>query len=131
MDNKFEYTYSAPTAKERKYLEAIKREYLGDNIEPSVIDKIRALDKKIKNTATAVSLSLGIVGLLIFGGGLSLAILGTEPLELVFGVVIGLIGDAVIAVAYPIHKRLLKRGREKHADEMQALFAELDSEGKA
>lgn len=131
MDNRFEYTYSAPTAEERKYLESIKREYLGDNIEPSAIDKIRALDKKIKNTATAVSLSLGIVGLLTFGGGLSLALLGTEPLELVLGVVIGLIGDAIIAIAYPIHKWLLKRGREKHFDEMQELFKELDGEGEA
>ena len=131
MDNKFEYTYSAPTAEERKYLESIKRDYIGGGASPSTIDKIRALDNKIKSTATAVSLSLGIVGLLIFGGGLSLAILGVTPFELVLGVVIGLIGDAVIAVAYPIHKWLLKHGREKHKGEMEELFAQLDSENEA
>lgn len=131
MDNKFEYTYSAPTAEERKYLESIKRDYISGGASPSTIDRIRALDNKIKSTATAVSLSFGIVGLLIFGGGLSLAILGGTPFELVLGVIIGLIGDAVIAVAYPINKWLLKHGREKHKGEMDELFSMLDSEDKA
>ena len=79
-----------------------------------------------------MSLVLGIIGALVMGTGMSLImtdlseIFGMTVMEgMLIGVVVGLIGMTLVALAYPIYKKVLKSEREKIAAEILRLSEEL------
>lgn len=120
MENKtFNYTYSA---KEKADLEKIRKKYM-----PKSEDKfsyIKKLDKSVSDKATIWSIAVGVIGSLIMGAGMSLCmVLG--GIWMAVGIVIGVIGMAVVAVAYPLYVRILKRERERIAPEILKLTDEL------
>ncbi|MBQ7389476.1 MAG: hypothetical protein IJW02_00065 [Clostridia bacterium] len=125
--NNFTYTYSA---KERDEVRAIRDKYIPR--EESKMDRLRRLDRTAESRATVVSLILGIVGTLILGFGMSLVL---SELSLIFGdnkvvsvivgVVLGLVGGAVAALAYPVYNTVLAKERERIAPEVIRLTDEL------
>lgn len=125
--NNFTYTYSA---KERDEVRAIRDKYIPR--EESKMDRLRRLDRTAESRATVVSLILGIVGTLILGFGMSLVL---SDLSLIFGdnkvvsvivgVVLGLVGGAVAALAYPVYNTVLAKERERIAPEIIRLTDEL------
>lgn len=125
--NNFTYTYSA---KERDEVRAIRDKYIPR--EESKMDRLRRLDRVAESRATVVSLILGIVGTLILGFGMSLVL---SELSLIFGdnkvvsvivgVVLGLVGGAVAALAYPVYNTVLAKERERIAPEIIRLTDEL------
>ena len=123
-NNSFEYTYSAQRQQE---VEAIRKAYLPK--EEDKMEQLRRLHAVPTQKAQAVSLAVGIIGALILGTGMSLcmtelgAVLGN--LAMVIGVMIGLAGIMLVALAYPIHNRTLKKEREKIAPEILRLTDEL------
>lgn len=121
-DNKFSYTYSSPTEKERREIESIKRQYSKKNDDEISIERLRYLDSKVKSLPQAISLAFGVVGLLIFGLGLAL-VLHWNIIAL--GILVCLTGVPFIALAYPIYTILLKRGKKKYGDEILRLSEEL------
>ena len=73
--NKFEYTYSAPSEAERREIESIRRQYEEHpRSAESKLERLRKLDAYVKNSATCVALILGVVGLLIFGLGMAMVL---------------------------------------------------------
>lgn len=118
----FEINYSAPTESERREIESIRRRYLPEEERQDKLTRMRAIDKKITDAATASGVSLGIAGTLIFGTGMCMVM---EWALYAGGVVVSVIGAAACACAYPFYKRILRRGREKHADEILRLGDEL------
>ena len=115
----FEYTYSSERQKE---IEAIRRKY-----EPKAEDKmeqLRKLDRDTEKPGTIVSITIGVIGLLIFGAGLSLAMVWKETM-LVVGVLVGLLGMILMASALPVYKIVTKKQREKVASQILALSEEL------
>ena len=67
---------------------------------------------------TGMCLSMGIIG-----GGTSLFML--------LGIIIGIIGIAMVSVNYPIYKRVLEKGKQKYAFEIMELAKEItDSESQ-
>ena len=120
----FTYTYSAEQKDEAKrileqYTSAPKAE------QPLLpLDELHKIDDRIRTKALITSLSLGIVGTLILGGGMSMVMVFTDTL-IVPGILVGLVGMAVAFIAYPVHNRVLKREREKNADRIQTLAAEV------
>lgn len=126
---KFSYVYSAPTEEEKREIEDIRRRYASDGDEPNKLERLRRLDALVKRTPSIVSLILGIIGTLIFGGGLSIVleceglVLGLSPL-LVGGAVM-LLGCVPIAAAYPAYNVLFRRRKEKYGEEILRLSAEL------
>ena len=123
-NNSFEYTYSAQRQKE---VEEIRKAY-----HPKEEDKmaeLRRLHAIPTQKAQVASLAVGIIGALILGTGMSLcmtdigAALGN--LALILGIMIGLAGAVMVAVAYPIYNRVLKKEREKIAQEILRLTDEL------
>jgi len=89
-NNKFTYTYSAPTDRERKEIEKIRKQYDAVPKDSSQkAEKLRRLDSKVKNTAIVASLSVGIISSLILGLGMSLVMTFDHMLE---GIVVGFMG---------------------------------------
>lgn len=121
-NDKFTYTYSAPTEAERREIESIRRQYVAEDREVSKADRLRSLHSAVVGKATAVSLALGVVGTLVFGGGMALAL---EFDMLLIGIVLAIIGSIPIALAYPIYKRLYASGKRKYGDEIIRLSDEL------
>lgn len=120
---KFEYTYVAPTEAERKEILSIKQNYeIKTPKNETKLDRLRKLDAKVTNVAMAYSISLGILGLLIFGLGMSMIL---EWKLNIYGIIVSLIGIIPIAFAYPTYKRLIKKGKEKYGAEILKLSTEL------
>lgn len=124
MENneKFTYTYSAPTEAERREIESIRRQYKAETPTENKVERLRALHSKVVGRATAVSLVFGVVGTLIFGGGMALAL---EFDMLLLGVILSVIGAIPMAVAYPVYKSEMAKGRAKYGEEILRLSDEL------
>ena len=126
MENKegFSFTYSAEQQKE---IEAIRKKYLPK--EADKMQQLRKLHAVPSQKAQAASLAVGIIGALIMGTGMSLAMtdIGAAlgSLAMVLGIAVGLLGIVLVALAYPLYNRVLKKQREKIAPEILRLSDEL------
>lgn len=131
MENKdtFNYTYSA---KEQEEIKAIRNKYVAPQPTEDKMAQLRRLDAAVSQKATAVSLVFGVLGTLILGMGMSLAM--TEigktigfsgAAAMLLGVLIGIVGIVLVCVAYPIYNRILKKERERIAPEIIRLTDEL------
>lgn len=122
----FTYTYSAEQKDEAKRI--LDRYTLDPKAEQPIppLDELRQIDNRIRTKALIMSLTLGIVGTLILGAGMSMVMVFTDTL-IVPGIIVGLIGMAVAFIAYPVHNRIIKREREKNVDRIQSLAAEVQN----
>ena len=126
MENKegFHFTYSAAQQQE---VEDIRKKYLPK--EEDKMEQMRKLHAIPTQKAQAASLAIGIIGALIMGTGMSLAMtdIGAAlgSLAMVIGIVIGIVGMVLVALAYPLYNRVLKKQREKIAPEILRLSDEL------
>ena len=127
MDNRqdaFQYTYSA---KERSEVENIRRKYLPP--EENKMEQLRRLDNSATQKAQAASIAIGFLGALILGLGMSLcmtdlaALLGVDGM--LTGIPVGLVGLVLVAMAYPVFNRVLKKERRRIAPEILRLTDEL------
>ena len=120
----FEYTYSAPTEQERKEIESIRRQYQAQPVSDreEKLNRLRKLDSFVKNSATTVALILGVVGLLIFGLGMTMVL---EWELYVWGVVVGAVGLTPIMIAYPVYNLILNKNKEKYGEQIIMLTEEL------
>ena len=126
-DSGFKYTYSA---KEQDEIKRIRQKYQIQ--EEDGINRLRRLDAEVTSKATAIALSIGIVGTLIMGTGMSLilselsTLLGLAELTgMVGGIITGVLGIVMVVLAYPVYNKVIKKEREKIAPEILQLSAEL------
>ena len=126
MENKegFNFTYSAAQQQE---VEDIRKKYLPK--EEDKMEQLRKLHAIPTQKAQAASLAVGIIGALIMGTGMSLAMteIGAAlgSLAMVIGTLVGIVGMVLVALAYPLYNRVLKNQREKIAPEILRLSDEL------
>lgn len=120
----FEYTYSAPTEQERKEIESIRRQYQAQPVSDreEKLNRLRKLDSFVKNSATTVALILGVVGLLIFGLGMTMVL---EWELYIWGVVVGAVGLTPLMIAYPVYNLMLNKNKEKYGEQILMLTEEL------
>ena len=121
-NNKFSYTYSAPTEEEKCEVESIRRQYTAKTIEEDKMARLRRLHRSVVGHATALSLAVGIVGILVFGLGLSLVL---EFGKLTWGIIISLIGLCPTTLAYPIYNLAIKHGKTRYGDEIIRISNEI------
>lgn len=126
-NNTFKYTYSA---KEQAEIQKIRGKYVSP--EENGIDRLRRLDAGVAQKASAYAIALGIFGALIMGTGMSLAmtdigaVIGlNEQLCMLAGIAVGIVGLALVALAYPLYNRVVKKERERIAPEILRLSDEL------
>lgn len=120
MDNneKFEYTYSA---KQQAELETIRKKYLPK--EETKMDKLRRLDKSVTRPGTIISIIIGIVGTLIMGLGMCMCL---EWQQFVLGIILGALGIAILAAAYPVFNKITQKQKEKIAPKILRLTEEIE-----
>ena len=118
-ENAFQYSYSS---KQQSEIEAIKRKYMPK--QEDKLEQLKKLDKSAEKLGTVVGLILGIIGTLVMGTGMSCVMVWTESLFIV-GILVGLLGIIMIALAYPVYKIITKKQREKIAPMILALSEEL------
>ncbi len=101
--------------------EAIAKEYAPK--ENSKIVALKKLDNKAKLPATVFAYSFGIVSSLIAGTGMCLAmqVIGSGYVEMISGIVIGVLGFVGCGVNYPVYKRILEKDKAKYAYEIVEL----------
>ena len=120
----FRFTYSAQQQKE---VEAIRKKYLPQ--EADKMEQLRKLHAVPTQKAQVVSFVVGIIGALIMGTGMSLAMteIGAAlgSFAVVVGIVVGIVGMVLVALAYPVYNRVLNRQRKKIAPEILRLSDEL------
>ncbi|MBQ8281189.1 MAG: hypothetical protein IJZ25_02140, partial [Lachnospiraceae bacterium] len=95
---------------------------------PVVEDKLetlRKLDRGVENRGTMMSVITGVIGTLVLGAGMSMVMVMNEKVFMVLGIILGIIGIAVMAVAYPVYNRIVKKQREKIAPQVLALTEDL------
>lgn len=123
-NNAFEYTYSAQQQKE---VEAIRRKYIPN--EEDKMEQLRRLHSIPTHKAQSASIAIGVIGVLLLGFGMSLCMteLGAAlgNLALTMGIVVGLAGILLVALAYPVYNRTLKTERARIAPEIMKLADEL------
>lgn len=124
MQNDFEFKYSAPITEERKEIESIRNSY-SVHSESNKLMRLRELDAKVKNVPTVVSLVVGIIGLLVFGLGLTMIL---EWKLLVWGIIVSALGFVLMCGALPINKKLSSTLKAKYSDEIIKLSDELLNE---
>jgi len=120
----FQYTYSAAQQQE---IEDIRKKYLPK--EEDKMQQLRALHAVPTRKAQTASLIVGILGTLIMGTGMSLAMtdIGTAlgSWAMVLGIGVGLAGMVLVALAYPLYNRVLQKWREKIAPQILQLTDDL------
>ena len=94
------------------------------------LDALKELDAKVKRPANVFAYTYGSIGAIVMGAGMSLVM--TEIGEIIGlanamvpGILIGIVGMVLVALAYPLYNRVLKKQREKIAPEILRLSDEL------
>ena len=118
-NTKFEYTYSA---KQQEEIEAIRKKYMPQ--EEDKMELLRRLDRKVESSGTVVGLLFGVVGLLIFGAGMSMCLVGSSTM-FIPGILVGLVGIVPMVLAYPMYKKVTEAKRKELAPQIIDLTDEL------
>ena len=126
-NDKFEFTYAAPTERERKEVESLRKQYLPVEETTDKVTRLRKLDDKVKNPPQALALALGVVGTLIFGLGLTMIL---EWDVILWGAVLAVVGIVPLALAYPMYKWLFEKLKNKYREEILRLSEEILNEEK-
>lgn len=121
-NNKFTYNYVAPTKEECREIEDIKRRYEKQTHEKSKLERLRELDRKVKNPPMVWGLTLGVLGTLVFGLGLTMIL---EWKILLYGIIVMLVGCVPIALAYPAYNIVFSKQKGKYGEEILKLSEEL------
>ena len=120
----FEYTYSSAQQQE---IQAIRKKYLPK--EEDKMEKLRHLHSIPTRKAQAASIAVGVIGALVLGTGMSLCMteLGAAlgQLAMVVGILVGIAGMVLVALACPVFYHTLKKERARIAPEILQLTEEL------
>ena len=117
----FEYRYSA---KQQEEIEAIRRKYLPK--EEDKMEQLRQMDKRVSRKGTIISIIIGVIGCLLLGIGMCCT-MEWAGRWFVPGIIIGVIGIVMIALAYPLYERITKKERKKIAPLILKLADDLKS----
>ena len=123
----FTYNYSA---REQNEIKKIRNKY--SEPEEDGIERLRRLDRSASKKATSRSIALGCIGALIMGIGMSMAMtdiasfVGLSQMQsMLVGIPVGVLGIILVALAYPVYQKTLKKERDRIAPEIIRLSDEL------
>ena len=94
------------------------------------MEQLRKLDRQVTQKAQVLALILGVMGALVMGSGMSLAmtdigaVIGLKN-ALIAGIAVGMIGMIPMVLAYPLYNHILQKERQHIAPEILRLTDEL------
>ena len=115
----FHDTYSA---KQQEEIENIHKKYIPP--EEDKMAQLRRLDHSATKKGTRAAIALGIVGCLMMGLGMSCSMVWMG-VWFIPGIVIGLVGIAAVALAWPLYTHITRQERERLAPQILQLTEEL------
>lgn len=118
-NERFEYTYSAIQQEE---IEKIRKKYLPK--EKDELAELKRLDEEVTRPGMIVGLALGVIGTLIFGAGMSMALVWTDTM-LVAGVLVGIAGFVILGMAYPMYHKITENQKAKMAPRILKLTEQM------
>ena len=106
------------TNQERKSIEKIRADYMPN--ETTKFDELKNLNKKVKRVPLIFGYTFGSIGSLILGTGMCFAmkVIGNSML---FGILLGLAGIALVSMTYPLYRKILNARKTKYAKQIFAL----------
>jgi hypothetical protein len=118
----FSYTYRA---KENQEVLNIRKKYLPQ--EETKMEELKRLDDLVQNSGVMESLIVGILGCLVFGLGMCLAmkVIGNA---MWLGVLLGIAGAIGMGFAYPVNRKCYNKVKNQHLPRILELTAELTGE---
>jgi len=124
MENKetFIYTYSA---KEQEEIKKIPQKYMVQTDDK--MEQLRRLDASVTKKGTMMAIILGVIGTLVLGIGMSCVMVWNGK-WFIPGIIIGLLGIALMTMAFPVYNYITKKERERVAPEILRLTEELMQE---
>lgn len=110
------------------YAERIADEYTEK--ETSKVKALKKLDEKVKSPANIFAFTFGIISSLILGTGMCLAMeqLGSGLTTIIIGIVVGCIGIFGVSINYFLYKKILKKAKNKYANDIITLANQIISE---
>ncbi len=129
MEQNETFTYTYSTAQQEE-IAAIRRKYVTEPAQMDKMELLRKLDAGVTKKALTMSLTVGILSVLIMGTGMSLIMTDLAAMlnmtsGLLPGIAIGLVGMIGVIAAYPLYQWILKRQRAKIAPQILTLTEEL------
>ncbi len=118
-ENKYNYTYSA---KDQAEVKKIRDKYCPK--EDDKLERLRHLDASVTKKGMIVALTIGIIGCLVLGTGMSCVMVWGGKL-FVIGIIIGIVGVAGVIAAYPLYTHITKKEKERIAPEIIRISDEL------
>ena len=121
-ENTFSYTYSA---KENQEVLAIRKKYMPR--EETKLEELKRLDNMVQNSGVMEALIVGILGCLVFGLGMCLAmkVIGNA---MWLGILLGIVGAIGMGFAYPVNRKYYNKVKSKYLPRILELTAELTGE---
>ena len=87
--------------------------------------QLRKLDRNVTLYSTIPAVLLGIIGALLLGIGICCATIESWSVFLIPGIVSGIIGLLIMAMAYPLYSIVLKRKQAEAAPQILRLSEEI------
>lgn len=115
----FHFSYSA---KQQEEIRKIREKYLPK--EENKMEQLRRLDESTTRPDTIAAIIVGVIGALLLGVGMSCTMVWAEQF-FIPGVIVGVLGIALVGAAYPLYSRVTKKHRERLAPEIIRLTDEL------
>ncbi len=109
---------------EKQYAQQVRAEYAPGSEEEGRLEQLKKLDRAARRPAEIFAYTFGIVGALVLGVGMCLAmeVIGSMmPL----GIVIGVVGIAMVTANYFLYRAILRSRKKKYAKEIVSLSDEL------
>ena len=111
------------------YAEQLANEYAPKDT--SKVVALRKLDRKAKGPANIFAYSFGVLMTLVLGLGMCLSmqvIGGGGVLMTGAGILLGILGIFGMSVNYPVYRKLLAKGKKKHAFEILELAKKISGQ---
>ena len=118
-EQNFVYSYSSVRKRE---VELIRSKYLPK--EESKLERLKRLDMKVRCAGQIESLTVGIIGLLVFGIGMCFG-LGVLNGGMWLAFLFGILGTAIMLPAYPIFRRIAQKTKKELTPEILELSDEI------
>ena len=123
-ENKYVYHFKSPTIDEQREIRNIKNRYVKNELDEKRM-LVRRLDARVTTIPLVVALSMGIIGVLVFGFGMSsIMVWNNWPL----GIICSIFGVLIMMPAYFVYKAIYNCLKNKYKDKIIELSNEILNE---